>query len=130
MDEEERFEFEVEQITDAIRRLRVQHARVTAGLQAAEERLAVITIRQQDRLQQREQQGEGNGRPRRLRRYTNQWPPRINDQVRILNPKRGQRNFGVIRGFCADGKIKVSTTEGTVIRAQNNVACIRRFRLA
>ena len=87
MDEEERFNIEIEDLTDAIRRLRLQHARVTAGLQAAEARLAVITIRQQDRLQQREQQGEGDGRPRRLRHYTNDWPPRINDQVRILNPR-------------------------------------------
>lgn len=126
MNEDERFDIEIDDVLDAIRRLRLEQARVTAGLQAAEARLAQITIRAQDRQQQREQLREG--RPRRLRHYTEDWPPSINDQVRILNPRRGQRNYGVIQGFCADGKVKVSTAEGVVIRAQNNVACIRRPR--
>ena len=128
MDDSERFRIEVEDLRNTIQRLRAEQARVEAGLQAAETRLSQITIREQDRQQQRDLLRDGGEHTQRLRYYTRGWRPRINDQVRILNPRQGQRNFGIIQGFCTDGKVKVSTTEGVITRAPKNIACVRRYR--
>ena len=41
--------------------------------------------------------------------------PNIGDNMRIVNPKRGQQRFGVIVGFCRDGKLKVQTANREII---------------
>ena len=35
--------------------------------------------------------------------------------MRILNPKKGQYNVGIIVDFCNDGKVKILTDENTII---------------
>lgn len=52
---------------------------------------------------------------RRERAYEDSLRPKRGHQVRILNPKVGQRNVGVITGFCADGKLKIRTTNDVII---------------
>ena len=48
--------------------------------------------------------------------YSSEHIPRVGDSVRIINPKLGQCDKGVIKGFCVDGKVKVHTYLGSVIR--------------
>ena len=47
--------------------------------------------------------------------YSRTDPPEKGDQVRILNPKKGQCNVGVIIDFCNDGKVKVLTDQNMII---------------
>ena len=48
--------------------------------------------------------------------------PEKGDHVRILNPKKGQCNIGIIIDFCNDGKVKILTDKNTIItRLPKNV---------
>ena len=47
--------------------------------------------------------------------YSKTDPPEKGDQVRILNPKKGQCNVGLIVDFCNDGKAKILTDQNTII---------------
>ena len=47
--------------------------------------------------------------------YSSKNIPRVGDSVRIINPKLGQCDRGVIKGFCVDGKAKVHTYLGSII---------------
>lgn len=59
---------------------------------------------------------------RQERPYTKQTEPTRGDQVRILNPQRGQDNTRVIIGFCTDRIIKILTDKNIVItRLPKNV---------
>ena len=61
-------------------------------------------------------------------RYTNEFTPRVNDQVRIRNPHAHQRSYGIVAGFCRDGKVKVDTGAGNiVIRKIENIICTHRY---
>ena len=63
----------------------------------------------------------------RERFYTDDFQPRVNDEVRILNPKPWQGRVGTIQGFTRDGKLKVYTRNRQVIqRLPKNVVCTRR----
>ena len=59
--------------------------------------------------------------------YTDDFQPRVNDEVRILNPKPWQGCVGTIQGFTRDVKLKVYTRNRQVIqRLPKNVVCTRR----
>ena len=59
--------------------------------------------------------------------YTETFTPRINDRVRVLNPKHWQPTRGTIQGFTSDGKLKVYTrNRQTIIRLPKNVVCTHR----
>ena len=56
-----------------------------------------------------------NGLRVREHTYSKTDLPEKGDQVRILNPKKGQCNVGVIIDFCNDGKAKILTDQNTII---------------
>ena len=47
--------------------------------------------------------------------YTAENVPEVGDSVRIINPRLGQCDGGIIQGFCRDRKAKIYTSVGTVI---------------
>ena len=47
--------------------------------------------------------------------YTSDNIPEVGDSVRIINPKPGQCDRGIVKGFCRDGKVKVFTVVGSTI---------------
>ena len=54
--------------------------------------------------------------------YSQTVKPEKGDHVRILNPKRGQCNIGIIIDFCNNGKVKILTDKNTIItRLPKNV---------
>ena len=58
--------------------------------------------------------------------YTNAVRPELGDRVRILNPKKGQRDVGVVVAFCSDGKLKIHTDHDTILtRLPKNVNYFR-----
>ena len=62
-------------------------------------------------------------------RYNNTFRPRIGDTVRILNPRKDQKDTGVIQEFCKDGKPRVFVGEGLryVDRLTKNLVCTKRY---
>ena len=61
-------------------------------------------------------------RYKRELKYQSGEVPAIGDEVRIINPKPGQRNKGVIYGYCTDGKVKIRTDQGvTITRLPKNL---------
>ena len=56
------------------------------------------------------------------RPYSKTVRPEVGDHVRILNPKKGQRDVGIVYDFCSDGKLKIRTDRGTILtRLPKNV---------
>ena len=47
--------------------------------------------------------------------YKDDEVPAIGDVVRIVNPKPGQQDQGVVHGHCKDGKVKTRTKQGVII---------------
>ena len=47
--------------------------------------------------------------------YTKVVKPEIGDRVRILNPKKGQRDVGIVVAFCKDGRLKIRTDRDDMI---------------
>ena len=47
--------------------------------------------------------------------YTSDNIPEVGDSVRIINPKPGQCDRGIVKEFCRDGKVKVVTAAGSTI---------------
>ena len=59
--------------------------------------------------------------------YTDTLQPKVNDEVRILNPNALQPRTGIVSGFTRDGKLKIRTRYSTIIqRSPKNVVCVRR----
>ena len=60
--------------------------------------------------------------------YDRLFRPQVGDKVRILNPKRNQKNKGVVRNFCRDGKVRISIGKGLKLidRAPSNIVCTNR----
>ena len=60
--------------------------------------------------------------------YTETFQPLIGDEVRILNPREGQRTKGTVQGFCKDGKarVKVGPTHKLIDRSWKNIVCTKR----
>ena len=56
-----------------------------------------------------------NGLRVREHTYSKTDPPEKGDQVRILNPKKGQCNVGLIVDFCNNGKAKILTDQNTIV---------------
>ena len=54
--------------------------------------------------------------------YSKAVPPAVGDRVRIRNPKKGQRDVGIVVDFCSDGKLKIRTDRDDIItRLPKNV---------
>ena len=54
--------------------------------------------------------------------YTKVVKPEIGDRVRILNPKKGQRDVGIVVAFCKDGRLKIRTDRDEMLtRLPKNV---------
>ena len=54
--------------------------------------------------------------------YSKVVPPAKGDRVRIKNPKKGQRDVGIVVNFCSDGKLKIRTDRDDIItRLPKNV---------
>ena len=60
--------------------------------------------------------------------YTKDFPPKVGDEVRILNPRENQPNRGIIQGFCRDKKarVKVKGHHKPIDRAWKNIVCTYR----
>ena len=60
--------------------------------------------------------------------YTNEFKPKVGDEVRILNPKGRQPTRGIIQGFCKDNKarVKVKDQSKPIDRAWKNLVCTYR----
>ena len=53
--------------------------------------------------------------------YTKDFLPKVGDEVRILNPKRGQQNKGVIEGFQRNGYARIRCRTQVIIRNIKNI---------
>jgi hypothetical protein len=42
--------------------------------------------------------------------------PDIGNRVRIINPRRNQKNEGIVQGFTTTGYVKITLHDGTNIR--------------
>ena len=113
----------INQLTRVLQRLELQHEQISAELRNTRERLQALQSQANTRtavaVPVLHDDKEG-------RHYTQEWPPRMNDRVRILNPKQNQGHTGTISGFCSDGKVKIRTHSGVIIRATKNIICRRR----
>jgi len=128
---QDNFEQELRNLTDQLQNLRVQQEQVQ---QAIDTILAINTRREQTATPQRTRTPVARHVVEVVETevaeeifYTETFTPRVNDQVRILNPKRWQPKRGTIQGFTSDGKVKIYTrNRQTILRLPKNVVCTRR----
>ena len=60
--------------------------------------------------------------------YNPSFQPRIGDEVRIINPRKGQKNRGVVQSFGTDGKVRVNVgaKHKPIDRLWKNLTCTKR----
>ena len=101
-----------------VERLTRQLSRITIDEEIIERRLLLAKDNLENDMLEKVTQGGDilvqNISP--IKSQTSLEQPQIGDFVRIINPKPGQENCGTIEGFYKDGKVKIRTKKGLVIR--------------
>ena len=102
---------EVEQLTRQLNRITIEKEIIERKLLLAQDKLAngiIEHVTNSDVLSDH-YKGQSNG-------YPNEKNLEIGNFVKILNPKPGQEKCGRIEGFYKDGKVKILTDKGLIIR--------------
>ena len=133
-------EKELIQISKQLIRLNLQQQQLEKQLKEVQDKIeqdsrdqfgdeGIIHYRVTSRNKVKEMYNNANTRDTRLRystvtirhkkAYDESMLPRIEDYVRIINPKSGQPNRGTIEGFCADGKAKICCARNIILTRQS-----------
>ena len=113
--EDNKLSLEIKQLTNQLEQTRIQQdiiekklARICRELDHKEDQRTKVALKEKTRKVIDKEESE----------YSSENILRLGDSVWIINPKLGQCDRGVIKGFCVDGKAKVHTYLGSVITRQ------------